>query len=68
LLLIIDHGGGWMSLYAFNDSLLRNVGDQVKAGQAIASVGSSGGQGRPALYFELRHAGQPADPRSWLKP
>jgi len=68
LLLIIDHGGGWMSLYAFNDSLLRNVGDQVKVGQAIASVGSSGGQGRPALYFELRHDGQPADPRSWLKP
>lgn len=68
LLLIIDHGGGWMSLYAFNDSLLKNVGDQVGAGQAIASVGSSGGQGRPALYFELRHDGQPADPRSWLKP
>jgi septal ring factor EnvC (AmiA/AmiB activator) len=67
LLLIIDHGGGWMSLYAFNDSLLKNVGDQVSAGQAIASVGSSGGQGRPALYFELRHDGQPADPRSWLK-
>jgi len=67
LLLIIDHGGGWMSLYAFNDSLLKNVGDQVSAGEAIASVGSSGGQGRPALYFELRHDGQPADPRSWLK-
>jgi septal ring factor EnvC (AmiA/AmiB activator) len=67
LLLIIDHGNGWMSLYAFNDSLLKNVGDRVSAGEAIASVGSSGGQGRPALYFELRHDGQPADPRSWLK-
>jgi len=67
LLLIIDHGGGWMSLYAFNDSLLKNVGDKVGAGEAIASVGSSGGQGRPALYFELRHDGQPADPRGWLK-
>jgi len=67
LLLIIDHGGGWMSLYAFNDSLLKNVGDRVSAGEAIASVGSSGGQGRPALYFELRHDGQPADPRGWLK-
>jgi septal ring factor EnvC (AmiA/AmiB activator) len=67
LLLIIDHGGGWMSLYAYNDSLLKNVGDNVGAGQAIANVGSSGGQGRPALYFELRHDGQPADPRSWLK-
>ena len=67
LLLIIDHGGGWMSLYAFNDSLLKNVGDNVASGEAVASVGSSGGQGRPALYFELRHDGQPADPRSWLK-
>jgi septal ring factor EnvC (AmiA/AmiB activator) len=67
LLLIIDHGGGWMTLYAFNDSLLKNVGDNVSAGQAIASVGSSGGQGRPALYFELRHDGQPADPRGWLR-
>jgi septal ring factor EnvC (AmiA/AmiB activator) len=67
LLLIIDHGGGWMSLYAYNDSLLKNVGDNVRAGEAIASVGSSGGQGRPALYFELRHDGQPADPRGWLK-
>jgi septal ring factor EnvC (AmiA/AmiB activator) len=67
LLLIIDHGGGWMSLYAFNDSLLKNVGDSVGANDAIASVGSSGGQGRPALYFELRHNGQPADPAGWLK-
>lgn len=67
LLLIIDHGNGWMSLYAYNDSLLKNVGDQVGVGEAIASVGSSGGQGRPALYFELRHDGQPADPRAWLK-
>jgi septal ring factor EnvC (AmiA/AmiB activator) len=67
LLLIIDHGGGWMSLYAFNDSLLKNVGDNVRANEAVASVGSSGGQGRPALYFELRHDGQPADPRTWLK-
>jgi len=67
LLLIIDHGGGWMSLYAYNDSLLKNVGDQVGSGEAIANVGSSGGQGRPALYFELRHDGQPADPRGWLK-
>jgi septal ring factor EnvC (AmiA/AmiB activator) len=67
LLLIIDHGGGWMSLYAFKDSQLKNLCDTVSAGQAIASVGSSGGQGRPALYFELRHDGQPADPRGWLK-
>jgi septal ring factor EnvC (AmiA/AmiB activator) len=56
-----------MSLYAFNDALLKNAGDEVGAGEAIATVGSSGGQGRPALYFELRHDGQPADPASWLK-
>jgi septal ring factor EnvC (AmiA/AmiB activator) len=67
LLLILDHGGGWMSLYAFNDALLKNAGDAVGAGEAIATVGSSGGQGRPALYFELRHDGQPADPGTWLK-
>lgn len=67
LLLILDHGNGWMTLYAFNDTLLKNVGDSVRAGEAISTVGSSGGQGRPALYFELRRNGQPQDPRSWLK-
>ncbi|MFT3808223.1 murein hydrolase activator EnvC family protein [Arenimonas sp.] len=67
LLIILDHGNGWMTLYAFNDTLLKNVGDTVRAGEAISTVGSSGGQGRPALYFELRRNGQPQDPRSWLK-
>ena len=66
LLLIVDHGGGWMTLYAFNDALLKNAGDTVEAGEAVATVGSSGGQGRPALYFELRKDGQPADPAAWL--
>jgi septal ring factor EnvC (AmiA/AmiB activator) len=66
LLIILDHGNGWMTLYAFNDSLLKNVGDSVASGEAISTVGSSGGQGRPALYFELRRNGQPADPRGWL--
>ena len=66
LLLILDHGGGWMTLYAFNDALLKNAGDEVQSGEAIANVGSSGGQGRPALYFELRKDGQPADPATWL--
>ena len=68
LLMILDHGSGWMSLYAFNDALLRNVGDSVQAGEAISTVGSSGGQGRPALYFELRRNGQPQDPKAWLQP
>jgi septal ring factor EnvC (AmiA/AmiB activator) len=67
LLLILDHGGGWMSLYAFNDSLLKNTGEEVRAGEAISTVGSSGGQVRPALYFELRRDGQPADPVMWLR-
>jgi septal ring factor EnvC (AmiA/AmiB activator) len=67
LLLILDHGGGWMSLYAFNDSLLKNTGEEVRAGEAISTVGSSGGQGRAALYFELRRNGQPADPATWLR-
>ncbi|HNV84883.1 MAG TPA: peptidoglycan DD-metalloendopeptidase family protein [Arenimonas sp.] len=68
LLLIVDHGNGWMSLYAFNDSLLKNVGDSVKTDDAIATLGRSGGQSSPALYFELRQNGQPKDPRVWLKP
>jgi murein hydrolase activator len=68
LLLIVDHGNGWMSLYAFNDSLLKNVGDSVSVNDAIATLGRSGGQSSPALYFELRQNGQPKDPRVWLKP
>ncbi len=67
LLIILDHGNGWMTLYAFNDALLKNTGDSVRAGEAIATVGSSGAQGKPALYFELRRNGQPQDPRAWLK-
>lgn len=67
LLVIVDHGGGLMTLYAYNDALLKRAGDTVAAGEAIALLGSSGGQGRAALYFELRRNGQPQDPRGWLK-
>jgi septal ring factor EnvC (AmiA/AmiB activator) len=67
LLMILDHGGGWMSLYAFNDTLLKSAGDDVAAGETISTVGSSGGQGRPALYFELRRNGAPQDPAGWLR-
>jgi septal ring factor EnvC (AmiA/AmiB activator) len=67
LLVIVDHGSGYMTLYAYNDALLKRAGDTVSAGDAIALLGSSGGQGRAALYFELRHNGQPQDPRGWLK-
>lgn len=68
LLTIVDHGDGWMSLYAFNDALLKDAGDWVRAGDPLATVGSSGGQGRPALYFELRRNGQPQDPKPWMRP
>ncbi|KAF1712174.1 peptidase M23 [Pseudoxanthomonas kalamensis DSM 18571] len=67
LILIIDHGNGYMSLYAHNETLLRDAGDTVKRGDAVARVGSSGGQGTSALYFELRRNGQPVDPASWLQ-
>jgi septal ring factor EnvC (AmiA/AmiB activator) len=67
LLLIIDHGNGYMSLYAHNDALLKDVGAVVKRGVPVATVGSSGGHGRPALYFELRRNGQPVNPRTWLR-
>jgi septal ring factor EnvC (AmiA/AmiB activator) len=67
LLLIVDHGNGYMSLYAYNDALLKDVGASVKRGDAVATVGSSGGHGRPALYFELRRNGQPVNPSTWLR-
>lgn len=67
LLLIVDHGNGTMSLYAHNDALLRQAGDRVRQGDALATVGSSGGHGRPALYFELRRGGVPVNPGSWLR-
>lgn len=67
LIVIVDHGDGWMSLYAHNDALLKDAGDWVRAGDPVASVGSSGGQGRAALYFELRQNSKPVDPRNWLQ-
>jgi septal ring factor EnvC (AmiA/AmiB activator) len=67
LILIVDHGNGYMSLYAHNESLLRDAGDSVHRGDPVAKVGNSGGFGTPALYFELRRDGQPVDPSSWLQ-
>jgi len=64
-LMIIDHGGGFMSLYGNNQALLRRVGDAVAAGDSIASVGNSGGNEAPGLYFELRHQSKPFDPLNW---
>ena len=56
-----------MSLYANNEALLKNAGDEVHAGDAVSTVGSSGGQGRNALYFAMRQGGKPHDPRVWLR-
>lgn len=67
LLLIVDHGDGYMSLYAHNQSLLRDVGEWVSAGTPVSTVGDTGGQGRNALYFEVRHKGKPVDPSKWCR-
>jgi septal ring factor EnvC (AmiA/AmiB activator) len=66
LLIILDHGDGYMSLYGHNDVLLRESGDWVEPGEPIAQVGDSGGQAEPALYFEIRHRGAPIDPGPWV--
>ena len=67
LILIVDHGNGYLSLYGHNESLLKDAGDTVKRGDTVARVGNSGGLAQPALYFELRRNGQPVNPDSWLK-
>ena len=65
LLMIINHGEGYMSLYGHNQVLYRETGDWVTAGETIATVGDSGGQNKPGLYFEIRVAGKTADPQLW---
>ena len=67
LLTIVDHGDGYMSLYGHNERLYKAVGEQVAAGDAIASAGDSGGTTRPELYFEIRKSGRPVDPRPWFR-
>jgi septal ring factor EnvC (AmiA/AmiB activator) len=67
LLLILDHGDGYMSLYAGGDALLAAPGDWVDAGQPVAHAGSSGGFPHSGLYFELRRAGRALDPAAWLR-
>ena len=64
-LIIVDHGGGYMSLYGNNQSLLRKIGDTIKGGDTIASVGNSGGNETSGLYYELRSHSKPFDPMSW---
>ncbi len=67
LLIIIDHGAGFMSLYAHNQTLYKTIGEWVETGDRIATVGNSGGQKQTALYFELRYQGKPTNPQRWLK-
>ena len=67
LLMVVDHGEGWLSLYAQNHSLLRGVGDRVSAGDIIAKAGASGGSETSGLYFEIRHRGEPVDPGEWIR-
>jgi septal ring factor EnvC (AmiA/AmiB activator) len=65
-LLIVDHGEKYLSVYANNESLLKQVGDPVAAGEPIATVGATGGSEQSGLYFELRHLGKPFDPLTWV--
>ncbi len=67
LLLIIDHAGGYMTLYGHNEQLFRQVGDPVAAGDVVATVGDSGGQSRPELYLEVRKGTAAEDPRRWFR-
>ncbi len=67
LMIIVDHGDGFLSLYGCNETLLKDVGDWVDAGETIATSGASGGQKTAGLYFELRAKGQAVDPKGWLR-
>ena len=66
LLIILNHGDGYMSLYAHNEELVKDTGDWVLSNETIARAGDTGGLDKPALYFEIRKKGQPADPKKWL--
>lgn len=67
MMLIIDHGDGWMSLYGHNQALLADVGDWVEPGEPVSLAGASGGEARAGLYFQLRQDGAPVDPARWIQ-
>ena len=66
LLVIVDHGDGYMSLYGYNETIVKNAGDWVAPGDVIATVGDSGGQQRAGLYFEIRQGTRPVNPQHWV--
>jgi len=66
LLVIINHGEGYMTLYGYNETILKNAGDWVAPGDVIATIGDSGGQAQPGLYFEIRKGSRPVNPRQWI--
>lgn len=67
LLVILDHGDGYLTLYGHNQSLLKNPGDIVQTGEIISTVGNTGGQQTPALYFAIRQQGRPVNPAQWCR-
>ena len=67
LLIIVDHGAGYMSLYGHNEALAKKAGDMVAVGDVIARVGDTGGQEDSTLYFEIRENGAPVDPALWCR-
>jgi murein hydrolase activator len=66
-LMIVDHGDAYLSIYANNESLLKQVGENVTPGETLATTGSSGGNEETGLYFELRHLGRAFDPLRWVR-
>lgn len=66
LLVIVDHGEGYMTLYGYNETTLKSAGDWVAPGDVIATVGDSGGQPQSGLYFEIRKGTKPVNPRRWV--
>jgi murein hydrolase activator len=67
LMIVLDHGGGYLSLYGHNDQVFRKVGEAVAAGDVIGAVGDSGGNNQAALYFEVRRGREPVNPETWLQ-
>ncbi|MGB0732681.1 MAG: murein hydrolase activator EnvC family protein, partial [Pontibacterium sp.] len=67
LVIIIDHGGNYMSVYGYNNTLIPSVGEWVSSGDVIATAGETGGQSRTGLFFGVRYSARPNDPIVWLK-